>query len=357
MKIKICILIVSILVSLQGWPQPKKSPSFFNLAIQAEEEDMPGTAYMSVDYTSLGMISMRNYQGSDEQLTTLAKMITELSKQNESAYYKLSNPKDTTLAGSYSFYSTFLPHADNPKVVCKVKLGDYSIFYLKLEEGFPLMTFCLKKVNGRWLNTPFIMEHPAVIAMTDAINKSYLYPSKFKATSKLPVPKNTKIRFDSVFGDPNFGLNFYMNIYKVSYNTKNKNDSTNSYNNALKPCLDFYANALGLLDQGKLDSYYLTLSPGSKDRIRKTLNESDNNGLEYFKAFKSSFSKVVYVIDLGEVKLLLAQNPFFGGKKFYQKIYIRMQPKPNWINEQSEFYLDDLLRLPAFKSLLFGEGS
>jgi len=348
------ILIFVQLSLTQVWAQNESRLTYFNLSIQAEEEDLKANSFVSAYFTPLNLISINSYSGTDQGLVTLAKIIKSLASSKQSDYSDYSYKKDTTIISSYSFYSTFVSHSTNPEVYGRVSLGIFNIYYVKLEDGFPLMAFSFRNQNGNYLNNPEILELPATIALTDAINKSFLYPKIFKPQNKLNSVSNyTIVRFDTINNEFCEGFEFFLNISNVSFNTIDSRDTASVFDKRFKTVLEFYRLTLTYLSEGNIDKYYQSLSIESKQRIYSTLNESGDIGLNYYKKYKSSFSQVFKIIDLGDVKLLLVANPLFKKVKAAQYVYIRTGAELKWINENQEFYFEDLLRTEKFIKVLY----
>lgn len=354
MKYRILAIII-VLSSLipESSAQSKSNLTYFSMPVQVEDDDVPSVAYLSVFYRIHKSVSLLTYTGDDPNIQFLSRLIISLQNKQQSDYLKLSLKKDTSLQGSYEFYSTFIPNSKNPVLLCEAEVGIYKIFYVRLEENYPLMAFCIRNQGAELLNNPVILEHPAIVALNDAINKAYLYPSLFKRGAKQPPNTNISIHYDSLWEDPAKPLTFYMKVEPLHYNSKNSIDSQNYYAAIYKPYLDFYSNTLNQLNAGDMDTYLNSLSLPSRERLSGALKESGEYGKNYYIRYKNSFNIVKRIIDLGQVKLLLAENPEYTSKMYMKKIYILGGKEMKIVNENFEFYFDDLIRLPEFRNAIF----
>lgn len=330
------------------------SAIYIPLSAYLEEEDVKTSAYVQTQFAKYeNPISLKPYTGSDNSLKKLSDVLYSLAVVNDKSYTLLSDAEDTTILGSFQFYSYFLPHSEIPKVYGKSNLGDFTIYYVELEPDYPLMAFCLRNKDGKLINHPHILEHPATIALVDAVNSMYMLPELHVPSKQPSNEKQITVSFDTLFGYPISGLSYHFTIADVTFNTNDVNDTANVFDAEYKSSLNFYRSTITSLKQGSLETYYANISPESKFRIDQTLAESGNDGKAYFTRYKSSFTDVFKVVDLGNIHLLLARNPTFINYPASETIYISNGEETRWYNENMEFYLDDLLRTNEFKSVLY----
>lgn len=327
--------------------------TYFPLPVMNETDAVRSEAYVSTDFREMGAIALKSYAGNDPEVAMLAKMISDFYEENKSAYMKMSDKRDTTLENSYGFYQMFVSHSPAPVLHYQVKAGDYSIFFVHLQRGFPLMTFALRNKGGELVNNPAVLQHPAIAAMADAVNKSFLDPARFKAVTQI-AGKSLNVSFDSSFGGGGHQLRFYFDYRSVSYDVNKPDDSTTVYGAQDKGVLEFYAQTLKVLKAGQHEVYLSQLSADSRRRIQESFKLSGINerSMSDFRKYKTSASKVTGILDLGAVDLLFAEQPSSSRRRRQTVYIIEYKGQYQWINENFEFYLDDLMRTTEFRKAL-----
>ncbi len=351
---------IGIIVTLIAWAvicnaQVSDGLSYFNLSMLNENDDMPSQAFVSVNFHKTSVINLESYSGNDADITKLSLLIKDILSDNKNGYLNASEPSDTTVGNSFEFYKLFVSHSKKPKLFYTTEFGMYKLFYVELEQGIPLIVFCFEKTQNGLKNNPIITEHPGVAALIDAVNKTYLLPGKFKVQKNIPV-KNTVIKFDSVYDHPSNGLSFYFDLQKVKFDINDEKDSTNVFDKKQEKVLNFYRTVIKKLKTGGMPGYYSNLSAESKQRLEESFKLANNSeeGLNYYKKFISSYSYVFSILDLGEIKLLYANNSNNNKNIVVRKVYILEGNKGmKIINENSEFYFDELLRTNEFRKVIF----
>ena len=352
-----CYILLAFIFVHKTEAQKDTTLTFFALPLLEGENYSPGNIYVSVHYSPLFSKPIESIKD-DWRIDKLKTILSALKSSKKELYILNSNKYDTTIEESYKFYNVFVPHANEFSLFCSIEIGDYHIYFVHLQDGFPLMTFCLKDAGSNSMNSPSILNNPLITALADAINKTYKYPKEFNILKKIPH-KNTKITIDSIFGNNQKDISFYFDIYNVSFNCNEVNDSTNTYPQTMIPYLNFYKKSLELIRHENLDEYLSLFSEESKTRISASIKKANLKEIRFYKDYKASFNKIIKVIDLGNQKLLYVTkniNPK-GRPRVFQKIYLKEDYKNNnkisIINENNEFYLDDLLKVPLFYNQIF----
>ncbi len=243
----------------------------FVLPIDREGETYSSAAYVSAKYTIAGRVPIKNYQGNDAGIKKLSELIGYVRDDKQKAYKDISATTDTTLDQSFGFYKVFLPRSQAPVLYGTAYVGNYSFYYVELDEGIPLMAFALENIDGTYFNHPDMINVPAATALTSAINMSYLMPQEFQSTTAV-LNKNMVITIDSVFGDRRNPLLFSIDTAHVYYNVPDKADTANVYNAKYQAVLGHYKNALEVIGNDDLDGFYAFFSEESSTRIRQHLS-------------------------------------------------------------------------------------
>ncbi|MET0395140.1 MAG: hypothetical protein ABW019_18480, partial [Chitinophagaceae bacterium] len=287
-------------------------------------------------------------KGADPAIAKLSLLVKQISQDNKAAYLNHSDNTDSTVASSFELYNFFIAQSANPSLVSKIEAGRYSVFFVSMAEGFPLMTFCLVRQGNNLLNHTAILYHPATVALVAAVNQAYEDPDGPAPSMSVPV-KNTRIGFDTLFSDPQATISFYFDLISLNANC-------DSLQGPALPEATVYCNAITALKNSNLSEYYLAFAEKSQASVETSLTGISNAGMEYYKNYQSAYSFLAKAIDLGPVKLLLVSDPRNDDPTAYRSIYLGKDGRGaiKWMNANHEFYLDDLLRTPEFRSVLSG---
>ena len=328
--------------------------SYLFLPINNEGVELKSNALVKVKlFVFPEHLRLKEYDGKDKEIKTLSKTISFLSDGNREGFLNICDTQDTSVVEAYNFYSIFLPRSENPKVSARLDLGEFKIYFVNLQEGFPLMTFCLRSTRGKVLNHPLIMDHPSVVSIINAINKHHASPDEYVILKSPKIDNFSVVRYDTIYGRGIEPLEFYFDISKVIFRTEVAYDSSNVFETKYDKILHTYKKIIMEFEEGLFDSYFNILSKESRDRIGKNLVNASSENRAHFTHYKSSFNKVVRIIDLGETKILLTQNSTMYDTRDVLPIYFRDNNQINWINEQFMFYLDDLMETEEFKAAIF----
>ena len=347
MKI-ILLYLATITIWHPALGQQSSSLSFFRLPVLADSTYLPGDAYVSCRYYALKKIPLKNYKGSDPAIAKLSLIIKHTGLNEKTAYLNLSDNSDTTVSNSFEFYNFFTSKSASPQLISKIETGIYTVFFVLLEEGFPLMTFCVLRQGNTFLNHTALLYHPAIAAIAAAVNHSYSFPAEAAPVSSIPA-KNSKIGF-GIPGDPENSIAFYFDLVPIHASCDSMITGTLPAERAL------YCHALASLKSGDFENYYKALSESGRQSVKESLEGLPQKDIEAYQRYKSSYSFLNNAIDLGPLKLLLVSDPRNDDPTAYRSIYLGKDGKGaiKWMNENHEFYLDDLLRTPEFRSVLSG---
>jgi hypothetical protein len=349
LTIRLLVFFIGNLNISQGQP----NLSFFKLPVLEDSVYKPGEAYVSCNFQSFNRLSIKNYTGHDEEIHALSVLLKFISSGGQTGYMAASDNTDSTLINSFNFYNFFVPHSKNPSLICRIGIGNYKIFFVRLEDGFPLITFCLLQKGNSLLNHPSILQHPAITALTQAINTAYRENSRFKPLTRIPQ-KNTRIYFDTAFNDYSRSFAFYFDMAKPNVYCNSLYDSMQPVIPASTAVIGFYCRQLKNLSSRSVDKYLANLSERSKIDVKASIKNISQDGMDYFIKFNSSDSLVSRIIDLGQIKLLLAKNPKNEQQKHFHTVYIISSNKGmKQMNVNHGFYFDDLLLTKEFENVLY----
>lgn len=330
-----------------------QATTYFKLPVYVEENAFASAAYVSAIYNVMAKkISLKNYSGNDAGITHLSAIIKSISDNDLSVYKKASVKSDTTVEEGFGFYRIFISRSKDPKLYSVAQAGNYSFYYVELEQDIPLMVFSIEKKGNVYLNHPEILDRPVATALTTAISLSYLSPKEFKPLTVKP-DGNMVIAMDSIMEES--GINFIMDTVHTYFNTLDINDTANFYDARYKKVLEHYRQTLALLAQKDLKGYYSMFSDESKNRIIKSFEMSKNTdeAIQYYVKFKTSYTLVSNIIDVGKIKILVVSNPAHQIVKSFFIVYMFDDGKEiKWVNENMMFYLDDLFRIRQFQDVL-----
>ena len=347
-----CLLLTMVCVAQTG----NEKLTYFNLSVLIEEDEVPSGIFVSVKYEDGGMVMLKGYNGNDAATAKVSEILGYTMSNNFNGYKNVSKSSDSTIENSYQFYNVFTSHSANPRLFGKAIIGKYVLLYVELEEGIPLVVFLLEQNGNSYINYPLMSEHPAITALTDAVNKTYLYPDLFKLQKDIPARKIT-VSFDSSLQLRNSGFAFYLDVDQVIFNTADNKDTSNVYPGKYKEALGHYRKMLGLLASENIAAFYTGLSPKSATRLDNSFKMSGGakgNALRFFKNDKTAYSSVMSVADLGSTKLLFVTSPKHQKVKTIRRVYIApVEDEIKWANENMEFYLDDLWRTNEFRTAVF----
>jgi hypothetical protein len=352
---KVYMLFVILFCGFNVVAQERKGINYFNLAIEAEAEEIPADAFVSSDFSIYNSLSLKDYKGQDMETSFLSNLVKYILTDDKKRYMDISDKSDTSTAESFEFYKAVITHADNPKLMYKTEAGNKKLFYLQeAGKGF-LIVFCLEAKAGKLINHPGILDQPAIYALIRSVNKYEVSPKDFMPKNSI-ASKYKIIQMDSSDNKSKKGLAFYFSIEKIIFNIEDEKDTASVYPPKYKPVLDFYRQVINVLKSGDLQKYYSYLSNGSRQRIEETFKNSGGvteKNLSFYKKTMSYYNSVFEIIDLGEMKLLRVANNRATKLKGSAYIYVRETGKSIKVyNLQKEFYLDDLLRTSEFEKIL-----
>ena len=228
-------------------------------------------------------------------------------------------------------------------------VGYLRTFYIKTEEGYPLLAIGLYKINGQWKNAPSYVNDPLMQAVSELANHYYAMPDQYPLSNLRPNV-NTQIQYDSLFTNPEVinPVSFNFNSYKVNYDAET-GLILPADDEALAGMLSFYKK----FKNNDTASYFGAFTLSSRARAYESLNGITKKDFEYYKKLKLSFNRVGYILALGKVNILFFRNsattPENGN---IVKTYVFNQDGFAISNEFMEFYLDDLMKQPKFSNQL-----
>jgi len=349
---KIVTSLVAILFVNSCPAQTTPGLTYFHLPVTAEKEYLPVDAFVAIRYFGTDSAKLKNYTGTNKEITMLSSIFSYIYSDNKAAFMKASDKADTMAKGVFEFYKYFVSHSKDPTLLYQAQVGIYNVFFVRLELGYPLMTFCLENNAGHLLNNPQVLQHPAVVALTEAVNKMYLFPGKFQPQNTIPAA-NKVISFDSAFKDPAKGLAFYCNIERIKYNISDTADTANHYNAAYTPALNFYRQTIAALVAGNMEKYYSMLATDISVALKKSfkMTGSEKESIEHYKQYESYQRNVNGILNMGDIKIIFVADTSGSNLNAAQKNYLlQTNNKMEWLN--SEYYLDVLLATKEFKRVL-----
>ncbi len=349
----ISLMLACILLScMQGSAQPGV---FFKLPVDVEDDAYASSMYAVADYTkTAGQTSLKNYSGNDADIRVLSKIIDAVNNEKRGDYNMLSDPADTTAEGSFDFYRIFLPRSKDPRLHSTVRVGNRTLYFVKLDVAIPPIVFCLVNKNGNYLNNPLFLDQKVTTAITTGVVMNYVMPEEFNITKDMPA-SNLVVYYDSVMGVATASTRFMLDTAHVYFNLQDVADTANYFDPKYKAILEHYRKTLKLLDEENLEGYFNMFSAESSERLKKSfaMSKDKAEALSYYKKYKNSYSIVTGILDLDKVQILLVTNSDEYQIKKVQTVYMLQEDKQvKWINENKEFYLDELLRTEEFQNVL-----